>query len=201
MNLASIQPSSIESHALVLASASARRAELLGRITSGFIIVPSDLEEWTNGLPEEQVVSLAKAKALAVAGAYRGVIIGADTVVVVDEHVLGKPQSRAEARSMLMQLSGKEHRVLTGLCVLSIDHNDAHVACEETKVMFRSLSEQEIGSYLDTGEYWDKAGGYAIQGRGAAFVSGIHGDYFNVMGLPICRLVLLLREVGVDLLA
>ncbi len=200
MNFARVHPSSAGSYPLILASGSARRADILKRITSEFIAIPSEVEEWTGGIPEERVLALAEAKSRAVARKHRGVIIGADTIVVIDAQVLGKPRSRADARQMLVQLNGREHRVLTGLCVLSPAHKDACLACEKTTVVFRALSEQEIDFYLDTGEYRGKAGGYAIQGKASAFVTGIQGDYFNVMGLPICRLVLLLREVGVDLL-
>ena len=97
-------------------------------------------------------------------------------------------------------LSGRSHDVLTGLCVLGTD-SEPHLWCERTKVWFRDLSEREMERYLDTEEYIDKAGAYAIQGVAAAFITGIEGDYFNVVGLPLCRLVLLLREVGLDLLA
>jgi septum formation protein len=99
---------------------------------------------------------------------------------------------------MLSHLSGREHEVLTGLCVIATRHGDERTAVERTTVRFRSLSEREIEAYLDCGEYADKAGAYAIQGRGAAFVERICGDYTNVMGLPVCRLTLLLRELGVD---
>ena len=99
---------------------------------------------------------------------------------------------------MLQKLSGHMHRVLTGLCVLDTEAGAEHMACEETVVKFRRLAEPEIDRYLDTGEYADKAGAYAIQGRAASFVEGIHGDYYNVVGLPLCRLTVLLREAGGD---
>ena len=136
---------------------------------------------------------------MSVAEVNQGIIIGADTLVSLDEHVLGKPHSRSDAREMLVLLSGKEHLVLTGLCILDTQTDESAEAVEETFVRFRELSEQEIDSYLDTGEWEDKAGAYAIQGRGALFVEAISGDYFNVMGLPLCRLGLLLKELGVEL--
>lgn len=185
---------------LILASASPRRFEILSRVTTDFIVVPSEIDECSDGSPQEQVISLAEAKARAVATDHVGVIIGADTLVVIDGRILGKPHSRAEGGQMLRLLSGRAHDVLTGLCVLRTDEDNIHLAYEKTTVNFRDLTEREIERYLDTKEYLDKAGAYAIQGFAAAFITGIEGDYFNVMGLPLCRLILLLREVGIDLL-
>lgn len=181
---------------IVLASASPRRVELLSRITPDFIAVPSDIEEEAAGSPEEQVLTLARAKAHKVARRHEGIIIGADTLVVLDEEILGKPRSRGEAGAMLTRLSGREHTVLTGLYVLSTKSGEQRQACERTTVCFRPLDEEEIDAYLATGEYADKAGAYAIQGRAAPFVERICGDFFNVMGLPLCRLYLLLKEMG-----
>ena len=201
MSGAHIDLSSAPPLQLILASASPRRAEILSRITSDFIVVPSNIIEVSDGAPEEQVIALAEAKARSVATGHAGVIIGADTLVVIDGHALGKPHSRTEGREMLTRLRGRAHNVLTGLCVLRTDKDKVHLACEKTTVSFRDLTEWEINRYLDTKEYLDKAGGYAIQGQAAAFITRIEGDYFNVMGLPLCRLILLLREVGLDLLA
>ena len=191
----------VDSIKLILASASPRRAEILLRITDEFTVVSSNIIERAEGSPEEQVLSLAEAKARAVAADHQGLIIGADTIVVIDGRILGKPHSREQGQEMLMLLSGRVHDVLTGLCVLRTDDDGVHFWSEKTRVCFRDLSDREIEHYLDTQEYVDKAGGYAIQGLAAAFVTGIDGDYFNVMGLPLCRLVLLLREAGLDLLA
>lgn len=127
----------------------------------------------------------------------RGVVIGADTVVVFQNRVLGKPISLADGRRMLEALSGREHTVITGLCIVRTDPVVERTAVERTAVHFRPLLPAEIDAYLASGEYADKAGAYGIQGRAAAFVDEIRGDYYNVMGLPICRLTLLLREVGV----
>lgn len=182
---------------LILASASPRRRHYLSLLAADFDAIPSDAEEVAQGAPRERVLKNAVAKARAVAALHAGVIIGADTVVEVDGDVLEKPRSRAEARAMLQRLSGRTHRVLTGLCVLNSETGAERTACEETGVVFRTLSEQEIDRYLETGEYADKAGAYAIQGRAALFVEGIRGDYYNVVGLPLCRLALLLRDVGV----
>jgi len=182
---------------IVLASASPRRKELLARIVDEFLIVPSRCEEPVAGPPRERVVHAASAKARDVAERHVGVIIGADTLVVLGEKVLGKPRSRDEARRMLETLSGREHAVVTGLSVLSTWTGVAIRAAEETAVRFRDLESGEIERYLDTGEADDKAGAYAIQGGAGAFVDRICGDYHNVMGLPLCQLVLMLREVGV----
>jgi len=183
---------------VVLASTSPRRIELLSRITTDFVAVPSAIEEVSSGPPEEQVLTLARTKTYAVAEGHEGIIVGADTVVVLDGKIFGKPQSRAEARQMLRYLSNREHTVLTGLCVLSTEVKEHRQAVEKTTVCFRALSDEEIEAYLDTGEYEDKAGAYAIQGRAGVFVERICGDFFNVMGLPICRLYLLLAEMGIE---
>ncbi len=186
---------------LILASGSPRRYEILKRITDHFIAVPSQIDENIEGMPEERVVSLAEAKARAVALNHDGLIIGADTVVVVDGCILGKPLSREQGQRMLTLLSGRAHNVLTGLCVLRSEDGSVKTWCENTQVWFRDLTKKEISYYLDTKEYIGKAGGYAIQGIAGSFVCKINGDYFNVMGLPIYRLVLLLREAGLDLLS
>ncbi len=185
---------------LILASGSPRRHEILSRVTSNFSVVPSHIDEEIEGSPEERVVRLAKAKAEAVSMHHHGLVVGADTIVVVDGQILAKPRSREQGRSMLRLLSGRSHQVLTGLCVIRTEDSYVKTCCEKTEVWFRDITEQEISYYLDSKEYLDKAGGYAIQGIAASFISKIHGDYYNVMGLPLCRLVLLLREAGLDLL-
>ncbi len=184
---------------LILASNSPRRRDLLARLTSNFVVRPSRIDEGGTGAPEERAVKAAEAKARAAGRTERGVIIGADTIVVVDGEVLGKPETRDRAEWMLRRLSGRCHSVLTGLCVLNTETGAERTHCEETRVTFRPLDDEEIEAYLDTGEYRDKAGAYAIQGAAAKFISGIDGDYANVIGLPLCRLALLLREVGVRL--
>jgi len=191
----------MEQPEIVLASASPRRSEILSRITHDFIVVPSKIVEDVDGTPDEQVLALAEAKARAVAVNNPGVIIGADTIVVIDEHILGKPESREQGREMLEMLSGRAHDVLTGLCVLRTEDERMSLRYEKTRVWFRDLTAREMNHYLDANEYMDKAGGYAIQGMASAFITRIDGDYLNVMGLPLCRLVLLLREAGIDLLA
>ena len=182
---------------IILASGSPRRTELLPRLVDSFDVIPSDVVEPTEGAPEDRVLSGARLKAHDVASRHRGMVIGADTLVAIGDRVLGKPSSREEAREMLRELSGREHRVLTGLCVLSGWSGEELTSLEETVVRFRLLGEGEIDAYLATGEGDDKAGAYAIQSRAALFVEGIRGDFYNVMGLPLCRLGLMLREMGV----
>ena len=184
---------------LILASNSPRRRELLTRLTPDFSVVPSHVDETGCGAPSERVVEVARAKARAVGRTDRGVIIGADTIVVIGGEILGKPETRDEAEAMLHRLGGRTHSVFTGLCVWNTDSDAERTHCEETRVTLRSLDAEEIEAYLDTDEYRDKAGAYAIQGAAAKFISGIEGDYTNVIGLPLCRLTLLLREVGVRL--
>jgi len=184
---------------LVLASGSPRRRELLARLTSDFTVVPSGVEEHGSGTPSERAVEVAKAKAHEVGRAERGVIVGADTIVVIDGETLGKPETRDVAAKMLRRLSGREHSVFTGLCVWNNETGEERSICEETRVMFRTVDDAEIEAYLGSGEHLDKAGAYAIQGVAAKFICGIRGDYTNVMGFPLCRLTLLLREVGVRL--
>ncbi len=180
---------------LILASTSPRRIELLSRITTDFIAVPSMVEERASGAPRERVLTLACKKACDVAKRQEGIIIAADTLVVLDGDILGKPSSRDHAKTMLERLSDREHTVLTGLYVLSTESGEHREAVEETAVRFCSLSAAEIEAYLETGEYADKAGAYAIQGRAGVFVERICGDFFNVMGLPICRLYRLLKKM------
>jgi septum formation protein len=150
--------------------------------------------------PGELVKALSRAKAGEVAALCEpdDVIIGADTIVWVDDHPFGKPHSEAEAARMLRRLSGDWHTVYTGVAVL---HNGRETsAYEESRVHFRPLDEEEIARYIRSGEPMDKAGAYGAQGLGALFVSRIEGDFFNVMGLPLCRLGQMLKEQGVELL-
>lgn len=184
---------------IILASKSPRRQALLARITSDFVVIPSHAEESTSGTPREQVLASARAKARAVGQTHAGVILGADTVVVLGERVLGKPHSREEAGDMLRSLSGNTHVVLTGLHLWNTTQDIEREFCAETEVRFRAISDQEIEKYLASGEYSDKAGAYAIQGKAAVFIESIVGEYTNVMGLPLCELSRLLREVGVTL--
>lgn len=181
---------------LILASQSPRRKELLERLRIPFDVKSSNIEEiiQPNQSPEEVVQSLAFQKALPIAKENRDCFtIGADTVVVYEQSILGKPASREEAIETLRQLSGKTHQVLTGI---SIHHNGKHLNFyEQTDVTFYDLTMKEIEAYIETNEPFDKAGSYGIQGYGSLFVKEIKGDYFNVVGLPIAALYRALIEM------
>ncbi len=185
---------------VVLASASPRRRELLAPFFPELIVSPPEVEE--GPLPGEDssnmVERLALAKAREGASRYpRALVIGADTVVVLDGEVLGKPSSRQEVVDMLSRLSGRWHRVITGVAlVCGEEHRVSHAV---TRVLFASLSPQEISFYAATGEPLDKAGAYGIQGVGGLFVSEIQGSYTNVVGLPLHLLYRLMGEMGWDM--
>ena len=188
---------------LVLASASPRRAELLGRLGLSPEIRPASVDE-TPHLRESAVDlarRLASAKADHAAAQGHGgdeVVLAADTVVVLDDQPLGKPLDRADAAAMLIALAGRTHEVVTGLAVCR--NGQAHRTHVSTAVTFRELSPVEIDWYLATGEPYDKAGGYGLQGAGAALVERLHGSDTNVIGLPLAETVALLRQVGLDVL-
>lgn len=181
---------------LILASSSPRRKELLTKLQIPYKIITSNVNEhFTEGsYPEEVVEELAIRKAKAVSNQYHGsVVLGADTVVALNNEILGKPQNREHARMMLQQLSGKTHSVFTGVAI--VFQEKLHSFYEKTDVTFWELSTAEIEDYLDTGEAFDKAGSYGIQGVGALFVKSITGDYFTVVGLPISRLKRVFNEM------
>lgn len=187
--------------ALILASGSPRRRELLERLGVEIVVRPADLEEIVPpGLPPEGVVAaLSAQKARWVAARCpEELVIAADTVVSVDGDILGKPRDAADARAMLRRLSGRSHSVYTGLTLCRGGEEDTQ--CECTQVTFRPLTDGEIDAYIQTGEPMDKAGAYGIQALGALFVTGIQGDYYNVMGLPLCRLGRMLERFDVKLL-
>ena len=180
---------------LILASASPRRRELLALAGLEFDVRPAKADEppYDGGDPAAYVRSLARLKALACPGAGAGdVIIGADTVVALEGRVLGKPKDAEDAKAMLRELSGKVHSVFTGVCILS--PSGEKLFSEETRVEFYPLTEEEIDAYAATGEPLDKAGAYGIQGRGCVLVRGIEGDWCNVVGLPVARVVRELRS-------
>lgn len=192
-----------DSRKIILASASPRRRALLEGIgLADFTILPSDADEELpeNISPGEAVKLLAKTKVESVSKSAGGnaVVIAADTVVCYQDEILGKPADRGDAFRMLSMLSGKTHAVYTGFCVRNGSREI--LASERTEVEFRPLTSEEIWSYIDTGEPFDKAGAYGIQGLGAMLVRRIDGDYYNVMGLPVCRLSLALKEFGINLL-
>ena len=187
---------------LILASGSPRRRELMKMIGADFEVITSDCDERIDGnpAPSDLVGILARRKAPAVFNQHPdAIVIGADTIVCLDGHILGKPRDRSDAIDTLLSLSGREHIVYTGLAVIGSDR--AIVDVSATRVEFVPLTRAECERYADTGEPMDKAGSYGIQGRGGMFVSRIDGDYFNVVGLPISRLRSILKDsFGIELL-
>ena len=189
---------------IILASKSPRRRALLEQMgVRDFRILTPDIDEHMDrDLPPAELVrqiSLEKAQAVAAQADPNTVVIAADTVVALDGVVLGKPAGKEEAFRMLSLLSGNRHQVYTGLTVLRGEQ--VFSQWEETAVTFRSLTAEEIEAYIATGEPMDKAGAYGIQGYGALFIQGISGDYYNVMGLPVCRLGQILGQLGMDCMA
>lgn len=186
---------------VILASQSPRRRQLLEQMGfTNFKVCPAKGEETTGpGLTPAQLVealSRQKAAEVAAGAAEDDLVIAADTVVSIDGRVLGKPHSTQQAAQMLADLSGREHTVYTGVTVRRGDQ--MLTRHEATQVRFRPLTEEEIAAYVATGEPMDKAGAYGIQGRGALLARGIDGDYFNVVGLPVCLLGQMLLRFGVD---
>lgn len=184
---------------IILASASPRRKELLKLMIDEFEVRPSHADE---SLPdniscENAAEFLACTKAEFVKASEGEIIIGCDTVVVFENKILGKPKSREDCRDMLSTLSGNVHFVYTGVCI--IGGGKKYSFTEKTRVEFYPLSEEEIEAYIATGEPFDKAGGYGIQGRGALLVKSIQGDYFNVVGLPVSRLNRELKKLCLSL--
>lgn len=185
---------------IILASKSPRRSDLLEKAGLTFSVIPSDFDESAVALsdPDAYVITLAESKALDVSQKYPGAwIIGADTIVLIDRLILGKPASRKEAADMLQRLSGKTHQVLTGYCICSEKENRLFSECVKTDVRFKKLNNDEINWYIQTGEPFDKAGGYAIQGLGTFLVKSISGSYTNVVGLPVCEVIEYLTNEGV----
>ena len=185
---------------LVLASASTRRAEILRDAGYHFTILSSAIDEtpFARESPQDLVLRLAEAKAELAAARAVGpaIVIAADTEVVLDGHIFGKPRSSDDARRMLTKLSGRTHAVLTGVCLIRLPDAERISFVETTLVTFSPLSEEEITRYLATGEPHDKAGAYAIQGYAARYIPRIEGCYFNVVGLPLARLQHSLTELG-----
>ena len=183
---------------LILASQSPRRRELLGLFRRPFIIRVADIDEAMDPSlpPYDEVARVSRAKAMAISRTEDDIVVAADTIVVCEGRTLGKPHSEAEAAEMLRLLSGRDHQVMTGMTVL---RGEASVTCTEvTDIHFRPLSEKEIESYIATGEPMDKAGAYGIQGGAALFAQRMVGDYYNVMGLPVCRLYEILTQLAPD---
>ncbi len=187
---------------IILASASPRRSELLTRMGLEFEVRTAEHDETMDltADPSDEVAKISKRKAMAVYPYCHAddVIIAADTIVVCDGLVMGKPRSESDAFSMLRRLSGRNHEVMSGLCVMKGDYVETTTVT--TTLRFAHLSDEEIRAYIATGEPMDKAGAYAIQGLAAMFAVGIDGDYYNVVGLPVCTLAKILRKLGIKLL-
>lgn len=185
---------------LILASQSPRRKELLGLFHIPFEIRVADIDESMDPAKPacDEVARVSQAKAEAVACEKDDVVIAADTIVVCNGQVLGKPTDENDAYRMLRLLSGRDHQVMTGMCIL---RDGIATSCTEiTDIHFRELSDREIWNYIRTGEPMDKAGSYGIQGGAALFAEKMAGDYYNVMGLPVCRLGILLRQIAPELM-
>lgn len=186
---------------LVLASSSPRRRALLRQIGLDFDVIPSTVSEaWDPGMAPEVITrTLALRKAEDVAGRLEsGLVIGADTLVLLDGCILGKPANRQEAVQTLEALSGKPHEVMTALAVIEVESHRVLMEEESTRVYFREIPRDEIEAYVDTGEPMDKAGAYGIQGKGILFVRRIEGCYTNVVGLPVPKLAAILSQLKVS---
>jgi septum formation protein len=184
----------------ILASASPRRAEILRTLGLPFETVVADVnEDVVDGeTPSDYVIRVAKDKALTAArGLAEGIVIGADTAVVIDGRPLGKPTGSEDARAMLRTLSGRWHAVMTGVAIHDVAQSETVVEHDKTLVRFRELTDAEIDQYVASGEPMDKAGAYAIQGRGMLLVEEIAGNYQNVVGLPATLLQRMLARLGV----
>lgn len=183
---------------LILASASPRRRMLLAQVgLEPEIVISQVKEEITMDAPDQAVIELSRQKAQAVALTIEGaaVVIGADTVVVLDGDILGKPGDEKEAAQMIRRLQGRFHQVYTGVTIVNTRESGSVSFAECTKVVVYPMTEEEIQAYCDTGEPMDKAGAYGIQGRFAAFIAGIEGDYNNVVGLPVGRVYQELKKM------
>ena len=185
---------------LILASASPRRKELLSLFGVPFLIRAADIDETMDpkGSPFDEVGRVSRLKALATQREQADVVVAADTIVVCDGQVLGKPRDEEDAFRMLSLLSGRDHQVMTGMTVI---RDDREVFCTEvTDIHFKDLTPAVIRRYIATGEPMDKAGSYGIQGGAALFAEKMVGDYYNVMGLPVCRLYTILHEIAPELI-
>jgi len=184
---------------VILASQSPRRRELLGLTGLEFVVRAADIDETMDPgkAPFDEVARVSRAKALAVPREPGDVVIAADTIVVCGGEVLGKPRDEADAFRILSLLSGRHHEVMTGMTVLRDDEIVTHT--EVTRIHFRDLHPDEIRAYIASGEPMDKAGAYGIQGGAALFADQMEGDYYNVMGLPVCRLATILRSLGLPI--
>lgn len=181
---------------IVLASASPRRAEILRTVGWPFEIRPVNIDEsrHPNEPAAQYVTRLAQEKANAAKGVVAEIIVGADTTVVIDEHILEKPVDAEDAKRMLRLLNNRRHHVITGVAVIDSQTSAMKVAHQTTEVRFAAMSDEEIDWYVATGEPMDKAGAYAIQGKGSRLIEEVRGDYFNVVGLPVRLLYELMKD-------
>lgn len=190
--------------AIILASSSPRRRELLNQAGIPFTLMPGQVDEAKvelSGTPEEKAEHLAYIKALdVVKNVDKGLVLGADTIVVYEDELFGKPADERDALRMLKGLSGHEHRVITGIALIDAESGTVKKGHETTKVRFSTLTVEEIQAYIRTGEPFDKAGAYAVQGRGALFVESLNGCYSNVVGLPLKKLGNMLQEFGIKVM-
>jgi len=189
----------ISMNKIILASGSPRRKDLLTQVGIPFEVIVSNADETITGPPDQQVQALALRKAIAVQNtrpSHNDIILAADTLVYIDNKVLGKPETPSEAFNMLKSLAGRSHTVYTGVAILH--GSEKQVFVDSTKVFFRNLSDSEIQAYIATGEPMDKAGAYGVQDKGALLVDHIEGDYFTVVGLPIAKVGAALREMGIE---
>lgn len=188
--------------AIILASSSPRRRELLTQAGIPFTVMPGGVDEdkvKLFGTPSQKAEQLARMKAEDVAKQVdKGIVLGADTIVVCDDEIFGKPADEAHARRMLERLSGRVHLVITGIALMNAETGEVKSGHEITKVTFAELTKDEIDAYLTTGEHLGKAGAYAIQGRAAVFVKSLNGCYSNVVGLPLQRLYRMLTQMGIN---
>jgi septum formation protein len=188
---------------IILASSSPRRADLLRTIGVEFEVVPSHVQErpHPDEAPADYITRLARAKAISIARhREQGLVIGADTIVVLDGRILGKPADEGEAGRMLRSLSGRWHAVMTGVALYDVATRQEVADYDKSLVRFGQMSEQEIRWYIKSGEPMDKAGGYGIQGLASLFVEEIAGNYFNVVGLPLPLVYRLARRLGYSFL-
>jgi septum formation protein len=185
---------------LILASASPRREELLRSVGLKFKIIPADVDEtyFQGESPRAHVRRLSRDKAGAIAHQYpKALVLGADTIVVIDGQILGKPKNKKQAREMLQQLSNRRHAVLTGFTIACVRAGTSRTKVVQSTVQFKKISPEETAWYVNGDEPYDKAGGYAAQGKGASFIQAIRGSYTNVIGLPLCEVVEALKHLGV----
>jgi septum formation protein len=179
-------------HPFILASASPRREELLHAVGLTFKILPGHIDEtYLEGeSPRAHVKRLSKKKAAVIAAKYPdALVLGADTIVVIDGQILGKPKNKKQAREMLQQLSNRRHTVFTGFTIACVKNGVSKTKVVRSGVQFKEISPEEMNWYVDCDEPYDKAGGYAVQGKGSSFIKSISGSYTNVIGLPLCELL------------